>query len=91
MAPDQPADANRYRISRLEQDVHDLQVEARDMRRELGRLVGEFGTLKQVVADLVAENKEARKEMAGFKKALIQSALAVSGSAVLFAATFWQL
>jgi hypothetical protein len=96
MAPDQSPDANRYRIARLEQDVHDLQVDVRSSARrealeEIQReLRGhDLGALKQTVADLVADNREVRGELSSLRRALYTAALSVSGAALLFAATFF--
>ena len=96
MAPDQSPEANRYRISRLEQDVHDLQVDVRSSARrealeEVQReLRGhDLGALKQTVHDLAVDHKELRSEMSSLRRALYTAALSVSGAAVLFAATFF--
>jgi hypothetical protein len=96
MAPDQSPEANRYRISRLEQDVHDLQIDLRSSARrealeEIQReLRGhDLGALKRTVSDLVDDNKEVRQEMSSLRRALYTAAISVSVSAVLFAATFF--
>ena len=78
MAPDSQhiSDANRYRIQRLEQDVHDLTVKLED-----------YGAVKQTVANLEATVKTLSDEFAGLRRALAVASLSIAGSAVLFAVT----
>jgi hypothetical protein len=75
MTPDQQAtEANRYRIERLERDVHELVLKLDDytatkitmkgLEREVGRLSGEFD---------------------GLRKALYTAALTIAGSTILLA------
>ena len=68
------ADANRYRIQRLERDVHDIQVKLDD-----------YTALKRDVASLANEVKELSGEFAGLRRALAVTSFTVAGSAVMFA------
>ena len=75
MMPDsRPGEANRYRIDRLERDVHDLTVKLDD-----------YGALKQTVAHLTGEVTSLSKEFAGLRRALAVASFTVAGSAILFA------
>ena len=79
MAPDSNTpDAHRYRLGRLEQDVHDIQVK-----------IDDYGALRQTVADLRRDVEDTGKELSSLRKALYTAAISVSVSAVLFAATFF--
>ena len=74
MVPEQSAEANRYRIGRLETDVRDLQVKLDD-----------YGALKQTVTSLAHEVETLSREFAGLRKALAVASFTVAGSSVLFA------
>jgi hypothetical protein len=76
MPPDSAAasDANRYRIQRLEQDVHDLQVKLDD-----------YGAMRQTVSQLTRQVDGLAQEFSGLRKALYTAALTCAGSAVIVA------
>jgi conjugal transfer/entry exclusion protein len=75
MPPDSAAsDANRYRIQRLEQDVHDLQVKLDD-----------YGALKQTVGNLDRQVSKLADEFTTMRRALYTAALTVGGSAIIVA------
>jgi hypothetical protein len=79
MAPDSNTpDAHRYRLGRLEQDVHDLQVKLDD-----------YKALQNSVTDLRRDVEATSSEMSSLRRALYTAAISVSVSAVLFAATFF--
>lgn len=68
------AEANRYRIERLERDVHDITVKLDD-----------YGALKQTVANLDKTVANLSDEFAGLRRALAVASFSVAGSAILFA------
>ncbi len=76
MTPDTSPEANRYRIQRLEQDVHDLNIRLED-----------YGALKQTVSNLDKTVASLSDEFAGLRRALIVASISLTGSAVLFAVT----
>jgi flagellar capping protein FliD len=74
VAPDQSPEANRYRISRLENDVEHLQARLED-----------YGALKQTVRNLEQAVANLQSELTSVRRALYTAALTVGGSAVLLA------
>lgn len=74
MQPDQSPEANRYRIARLEQDVHEIHVKLDD-----------YGALKQTVRDLGNQVNGLAGEFSGLRRALYTAALTIAGSTLLFA------
>ena len=79
MAPDSNTpDAHRYRLGRLEQDVHDLQVKLED-----------YAGLKRDVEAVRREMDANNRELSSLRKALYTAALSVTGAAIVFAATLW--
>jgi hypothetical protein len=66
-------EANRYRIERLERDVHEIQVKLDD-----------YGALKQTVVSLARSVETLAGEFSGLRKALYTTAISVSGSMLLF-------
>jgi hypothetical protein len=72
--PEQSAEANRYRIERLENDVKGLQVRLED-----------YGALKQTVVNLDKAVGNLQDEIRSLRRALYTAALTVGGSAVLLA------
>jgi flagellar capping protein FliD len=74
VAPDQSPEANRYRISRLENDVEHLQARLED-----------YGALKQTVRNLEQAVGNLQSELTSVRKALYTAALTVGGSTLLLA------
>jgi hypothetical protein len=76
VAPDSTpvSDANRYRIERLERDVHEIQIKLDD-----------YGELKQTVRDLGKQVGSLASEFSGLRRALYTAALTIAGSTLLFA------
>ncbi len=74
MAPETSAEANRYRIARLEQDVHDLQ-----------RKLDTYAALEQKVVTVTHDCGKLEDDFASLRRAFYTAALTVGGSAILFA------
>lgn len=68
------------RIARLEQDVKELRDELRD-----------YGAMRERVTNLTKEVHDLGSEVRGLRKALIAAALSVTGAAVVFAFTVFQV
>jgi flagellar capping protein FliD len=74
VAPEQTPEANRYRISRLENDVQHLQERLED-----------YGALKQTVLSLDKAVGNLQEELKAVRRALYTAALSVTGGAILLA------
>jgi hypothetical protein len=74
VAPEEPLEANRYRIVRLENDVNELEKRLED-----------YGALKQTVLNLERAVGNLQAELTSVRRALYTAALTVGGSAVLLA------
>jgi flagellar capping protein FliD len=74
VAPEQTPEANRYRISRLENDVQHLQQRLED-----------YGALKQTVLSLDKAVGNLQEELKAVRRALYTAALSVTGGAILLA------
>lgn len=70
----------QYRLQRIEGDVKDLRDELRD-----------YGAMKERVTNLSKAVGELGDEVASLRRALIGTGLAVTGSAVVFAFTIFQV
>lgn len=74
------ANGTAVRLTRLEQDVTEIRVELRD-----------YGAMKERVSSLTKEVSDLSAEVASLRKALIIASLSVSGSAVVFAFSIFQV
>lgn len=73
MAPDNSPEANRYRIERLERDVHDIQ-----------RKLDDYGELRQQVRTIAHDCDRLDDDFGALRRAIITAALTVGGSAIIF-------